>query len=244
MEAMQVKGRSYVENRTGYQLDDYERMSSTKQEQRDIIQSFILDNLDCSINYTGLAGKYWNFERDLIKNAGETVRLSSFEKNPQIYHNTKFMMCGNHRVISKSKNITPNIKLDIHVNDKSVYVLGGINDLTEKNMHRLLCDISGTFKFGFTRRNAIWYDFTSSFNEETFKSIHNIRNIVKKNAKSIVCLTFLYGRDQYFNGSSEESRIEIIKAALPEFEPVKYWKYKGFNEATMLNVCGVINHVM
>jgi len=239
MENMQVKGRAFIDTRTNYQFEDYERLSTEKQTQRDRILNFILDNSNSRIKYVGLPGKYWRMESDLIR-LGQNIHVSGFESNPMIYHKSKCMMPGKHNVISKSKDITRDIKLDIHVNKSSIYTLGSIKDLTDYKTHRLLCDISGTFQFGYSKINAIWYDFTSSFNENTYISIHNIKNIIKKESNSVICLTFLFGRDMYFNGKGEDSRIDIIKSALPEFEPIEYWKYKGFNGSTMFNVCGVI----
>jgi len=228
-------------NKTCYQAsDDYERISPEKQKQRLKVLGFILDNVDSDIKYTGLPGKYWRLETELAKRCTR-ARFSGFEKNQTIYHNSKFIMPGRHNVISKSKNIDPSKQIDIHVNNRSVYVLGGIRDLTDTKTHKLFSEISGTFKYGFTKINAIWYDFTSSFNEETYVSMYNIKNLLDSEVKSVICLTFLYGRDLYFNGSGEEARIDIVKRALPNFIPLDYWKYKGFNNSTMMTICGIVN---
>lgn len=234
----QIIGKSYTQNLSQYQAsDDYERISKTKDHQRDKILRFLLENSVGKVDkYTGLPGKYWAMERKLLTLL-PNAHFSGFEKNPQIFYKALSTMPGRHKTISKSKYITDSIKLNIHVNNSGIYVLGDINSLSEKQMHSLLIKESGTFAFGFSARTMVWYDFTASFNEKTFRAIHDVKKITRKG--SAICFTLQYGRDLYFNGQGEESRIEIIKKAFPEFECLDYWKYKGFNDTWMINICGI-----
>jgi len=236
--SFQITGPSKYSCLSKYQgHSDYERLSNTKSKQREKILDFLLSNNPCDhIKYVGLPGKYWAIERELL-NIDADAKFSGFEKNPVIFYKALQIMPGGHKTISKSKIIDDRIKLEIYVNKNGVYTLGDINHFTEKKTHALLISESGSFRFGFTLNNMLWYDFTSSFNENTFRAIHDIKKITRH--KTAICLTLQYGRDLYFNGKGEEARVDIVKKALKGFECKDVWTYNGFKDTKMINICGI-----
>jgi len=243
-ENLSAVGRVFVNTDTNYQNDEYERTSEVKEEQRTKILNFILSNhADSTPFLLSLAGKYWSLENRLVT-INKDTHITSIEKSPLIFHKAKSMMptaFHPNKIVDKTRFITDTkIKLDMFSNRNSNYFLGELSALTERVFHNQLCGDSGTFRHGMTNRTCVWYDFTSSLNNVIYNAIRNIKNIRNKGRDTVVCITLLYGRDLIFKGSSIESRLDIIQEALPELKIHEYWKYKGFNNSTMLNVCGVI----
>lgn len=240
-----IIGRAFKNTDSSYQNNEYERHSKTKAEQRDKILKFILSNHAQSTPFLiSLPGKYWFLENRLVQ-IDNNSQVTGVEKSPAIYSKHKpYMPCkwSHNKIIDKSRYITDSkVKLDIHVNSNSIYVLGDLATFTEESFHNYLCFDSGSFRHGFINRTCVWYDFTASLNNNTYKAIESIRNIRNKKRKTVVCLTLMLGRDQIYKGSGLEKRIDIIKEALPELEIIEYWKYKGLNDTPMYNVCGIID---
>lgn len=218
--------------------NDYELNSEQKSEQRERILRFILNNHDSSTNikYLGLPGKYWFLENRLI-NKYPKAKVTGIEKNARIFTQSKIMMPGSSQV---SKNITvgDTVKLEMYRTSAATSIYGKLSSLTDSEIIEKSIE-SGTYKKGLLNRTVIWYDFTTSFNTDSFITLYNIKNIVHPHIPSVICVTMMYGRDLYFNGKGEAARAEIMQRALPGFVPDEIWTYKGFKGTPMINICGI-----
>lgn len=246
---------SRSQKQTNYQSNEYERDSAEKQIQRDKILRFSLDNHDdLNPRYIGLPGKYWIFERSLIQEKPKT-NIFGVEKDFNIFLNSCGYLPGkawvrrqvfpygiDKRLAGIEGRTQGSIAIEMAQTSTGMYVCGDLQSITDK---KIITQGGGRSFYGkvFKNRTLVWYDFTSSFNINTYISIHNIKHIINPHQKAVICLTLQYGRDQLFNGAGEEARVEIVKRALPEFECLDVWKYKGFNKTTMINICGIINKI-
>lgn len=236
---------------TDYQADEYERFSEAKAEQREKILKFILDNHEINPRYFGLPGKYWIFENALhkeVKNChimGIEKDLSIFEKSasymPGMYWARRqiFPWAIDHRIESTRMYKASRQALNIAETVNTYHIHGDLVSLTDKKIIEK-ARFRGPYKKHLRNRTAIWYDFTSPFNVETYTAIYNINNIIHKGRDTTVCLTLMYGRDQIFNGNGEEARVEIVEKVLPDFDCKEVWTYKGFKETPMINICGIL----
>jgi len=238
----------YITKQTDYRAsNDYEFKSETKQEQRERILKIILDNQAQGVRhkYLGLPGKGWIFERMLDLSSEKSTIITGVEKDLKIFHKAQAYMIG-HSPCDKSKDVYGN-KIEILRSSRAVYICGDVVSLTDELILQQIGDHtknnenkSGTLIRGLTNNTAIWYDFTSSFNKDTYLAIYNLKNVAVPGA--VICLTLMYGRDMYFNGSGEDSRVEIVKRALPGFKLLDSWVYKGFKETQMINICGILKN--
>ena len=227
--------------KSSYQSSDYEHSSQLKKDQRSRILKFILDNHQGEVHprYIGLPGKYWFFESHLIHECPE-AHITGVEKNYSIFHSGKVMMPGTD-FLDRSILVDARLKHELFRTSNSIFAHGNLLGFTDEQVIKDSGKMSGTYKKAFTNNTCIWYDLTCSFNKDSYLLLYNIKNIINKHFKTVVCLTLMYGRDMYFNGKGENSRVEIVQRALPDFEPLDVWTYKGFNNSKMINICGVMN---
>ena len=233
---------------TNYQSDLYERDSEVKQEQRDLILKFILNNhADIHPKYLGLPGKYWLFERQLLE-AEPKSHIFAIEKDFEIFEKSRSYIEGHQYLRGRAYPWGHDTRTDFSNGIEYAktttfyYVCGDVHSLISDKFFK---EAKGRNFYGcrsgkgIKSKSAIWLDFTESFNVKTYSTIHHIKNILHPIYHSVVCLTLQYGRDQIFNGSGIQPRIDIVQQALPQFRCLKAWTYKGFNDTSMINICGI-----
>ena len=230
---------------TAYQANDYER-SEVKAEQREKILTFILENHDDrKIKYFGMPGKYWLLERELFHNDPKS-HICGIEKDFEIFSKSVGYLEGKRflrrRILpwAHDKRTDNNNGIETARTDNFYYINGDLNAVTSDRALKHSRGRAFYDKRFLLHRSAIWLDFTSSFNIDTYTSIYNLHNIIHPNLPSVICLTLLYGRDQIFKGEGEQARVEIVEKALPGFNCKDVWIYKGFNDSSMINICGVL----
>lgn len=225
---------------------DYELRSSVKAEQREKILSIILNSLqeNTPVRYLGMPGKHWLFENMLVnaidRESDTPWKIGGIEKSVKIYHQSRAMMPGFcHWCVDKS-NFANECGIEQIRKGRVFYACGDLTSLTDDKIIKDVSEKSGTFEKNFTKNTIVWYDFTASLSMQTYLSIYQIKNVIDRDNDAIVCITLMYGRDLYMDGKGENGRISIIKKALPEFELIESWIYKGFKNAPMINICGRI----
>jgi len=222
---------------------NYERTSSSKMLERELIADFILSYFTKKrqVQLLSNPGQYWYFEH-LINLRHKRCRFIGIEKSLEIMEKSRSSMVG----IGQNQFFTNNRKFG------EIY----ITQYTTKQSSWFNCNLSTfctmlTTDYGadmttkqiwnerYFQNNAAWLDFTSPICDEVRITLENLHLVMAPSKKlRPVVVTLMYGRDTVQLGNFEEGRAKYLEEHIQGYKCVSTRVYSGLNGCRMITLFG------